>query len=370
MNNTLLVGAFFALIFMPSMALAGPILRTGETVSVDATQSLKGDFYGLGSTVSISGQGDNDAYIGGGTVTINAPILEDLTVVGGVVQVHGDVGDDLRVVGGEVVLAKPVKGDVVVLAGTLTILSTASVEGDVLFMGNALVVDGVVTGGIHGTAESVRLNAEVGGDVSLRVEKLFTIGDKAQLLGTVSYESTVDVVRAQNAVVTNEIQRVTIREVKDSMSLVQILVFEISILLFAALTLYMIARRHVVQVIDRAWGRLGMSGLMGLGVLFAFPFIAGLLLVSVLGIFAGLIFLFGYFLMVLIACALTPILLGYMLQRLLVKYEHLTLYTVAGGVAMFALCSAAPLLGGFVLFMCFVVTLGALATTAYYAIRS
>lgn len=369
--NRFFVGlAFCTLIFIPISAFAGPILRTGETISVDASQSLKGDFYGFGSTVSISGQGDNDAYIAGGTVTINAPILEDLTVLGGVVQIHGDVGDDVRVLGGEVTLAKPVKGDVVVLGGTLTILSTAQVDGDVLFMGKSLVVEGPVTGGIHGVAETARLNTEVDGDVSLRVEKLFTVGDKANLQGKVTYESAQEVVRAQNAVVAEDMQQIAVQKAEHTMPTTQFALFELSILLFVALTLYVIGRTHVVRVVDRSYGRLGMSGLMGLGILFAFPFIAALLFVSVLGVFAGIIFLFGYILMVLIALALMPIFVGYAFQKVALRREGITLYTVAGGVTFCVLLSLLSVVGGLILFACFVVTLGAIGTTAYYAIRN
>ena len=369
MNRFFACLAFFALIFIPVSAFAGPILRTGETISVDASQSLKGDFYGFGSTVSISGQADNDAYIAGGTVTINAPILEDLTVIGGVVQIHGDIGDDVRIVGGEVVLAKPVKGDVVVIGGTLTILSTAKVDGDVLFMGQTLVIEGPVMGGVHGIAETARLNTEVGGDVSLRVENLFTVGDKANLQGKVSYESAHEVVRAQDAIVAEEMQHIPTREREYSMPTAQFALFEFCILIFVALTLYVIGRRHVVRVVEYSFARLGMSGLMGLGILFAFPFIATLLFVSVLGIFAGIIFLFGYILMMLTAFALMPIFVGYALQKVVLRREGITLYTVVGGVTLFVLLSLFSVIGGLILFTCFVITLGALGTTVYHMLH-
>ena len=369
MNRIFASLAFFTLVFVPFAASAGPIMRTGETISVDASQALKGDFYGFGSTVSISGQADNDAYIAGGTVTINAPIQQDLTVLGGVVQVHGDVGDDVRVLGGEVVLAKPVKGDVVVLGGTLTILSTASVEGDVLFMGNTLVVEGPVIGSIHGTAETVRLNADIEGDVSLVVQKLFTVGDKANLHGKVTYESAHEVVRAQDAVVAETMQQVQMHEKENGMSVMQFAVFEISILLFVALLLYVVGRTRVTRVTELSYVRFGMSGLIGLGVLFAFPFIGTLLCVSVLGIFAGILFLIGYLLLVLLAIAMTPIFIGYVFQKTVLRRDGITLYTVAGGVVLSVFLSLLSIVGGLLMFMCFVVTLGTLSTTAYSAIK-
>lgn len=65
MNNFIASIALGTLIFVPFSAFAGPIIRTGESVSIDATQSLKGDFYGFGSSVILSGDSENDAYIAG-----------------------------------------------------------------------------------------------------------------------------------------------------------------------------------------------------------------------------------------------------------------------------------------------------------------
>lgn len=92
--------SLFVLVCLPVFVEAGPIIRSGESVSIDADQVLKGDFYAGGASVSISGRAENDVYLAGGTVTVNAPVAEDLVVLGGVVQVHGEVTDDIRVAGG------------------------------------------------------------------------------------------------------------------------------------------------------------------------------------------------------------------------------------------------------------------------------
>ena len=133
---------YFAVLIMISCVLpigadASPIVRGGDTVSVDESQILTEDFYAYGGTVVISGSGERDAYIAGGTITINGDVKGDVSILGGVVQIHGKIGDDLRIIGGEVTLADTVVGDVVVLGGSLSILSSAEVEGSILFLGLA-----------------------------------------------------------------------------------------------------------------------------------------------------------------------------------------------------------------------------------------
>lgn len=370
MNNFIASIALGTLIFVPFSAFAGPIIRTGESVSIDATQSLKGDFYGFGSSVILSGDSENDAYIAGGTVTINAPVSQDLTILGGAVQVHGDVGDDLRVVGGEVTIAKPVKGDVVVLSDTLTILSTASVEGDVLFMGNTLTIEGEVVGGIHGTANVVRINAGVGGDVLLEVAERFSIGDKAEIQGAVTYESAQEVLRAQDAVVKGELRRVDVRDSVQAIPAVQLFGYMLGIVLFVTLSLFMISRRQVVQNTIRSYERVGAHGLIGIGMLVTVPFVAVLLCASVLGLIAGAILIFGYVLLLLISLALTPIFFGYVFQQVVLRRNDITLTTLGIGALLCIAVGFIPYVGGLLLFSGMMITFGALGAKTYRTIRS
>lgn len=369
MNRIFVSLAFTTLVFLPFSVSAGPIIRSGETITIDASQSLEGDFYGFGSTVNISGQGDNDVYVAGGTIMVNAPIQQDLTIIGGVIQVHGDVGDDVRVVGGEVTIAKPVHGDVVVLGGTLTILSTAQIDGDVLFMGNDLIVEGTVTGGVHGTVKKARLNSEIKGNVSLDVQELFTIGNNAKLDGSVSYTSTHEVVRAQNAVIANSIQHTNVRETDEGKSTAQAFGYAVSILLFVALVLYMVGRNIVVEITQRSFERIGISGLIGIGVFIGLPLVAVLFCVSMLGALVGFILLTTYLLLLMLAFALAPVFFGYALQKIILKRSEVTLYTICIGVVIFVVSNLSFVLGGFLMFFCFIVTLGSLSVTLYHIVR-
>lgn len=371
MRNILLTGAFCTLIFMPFSASAGPILRTGEIVSVDATQELGGDFYGFGSQVIISGAAQNDAYLGGGTVTVNAPIAEDLTVAGGVIQVHGDVGDDVRVVGGEVTIAKPVKGDVVVLGGVLTILSTATVEGDVLFFGNQLTVDGVVTGSVHGTAETIRLNAPVHGDVSVQATNQFTIGDSAQLKGTVTYTSPNEAVRAQGAVLDGEMQRLqTATPEPDTRSVVRIVLLMLGTLGFAALALFVVGKKYVERIVEHSTVRTGVSGLIGLGMFIAIPLVCLMLGASVIGGFVAILLFLMYLISILLAVALSPIFIGHVCERIILKRKTLTVFTIMGGVLLFFGVLVIPFVGIVCVISSVIITLGSLGVIVYRSVRA
>ncbi len=369
MNKITLIASLFAVILIPSFAHAGPIIRSGETISVDASQVLKGDFYGLASTVNISGPAENDLYVGGGTVTVNAPVKGDLTVIGGVVQVHGDVGDDLRIVGGEVVLAKSVEGDVVVAGGTLTILSTAVVHGDVLFMGGDLTIEGTIMGTIHGTSDTLRIDSEVGGDVSYVATNAVTFGDKAHVVGRVTYESPRDLVRAQNAQIDGDITKKDVPSVQGS-SFVNLYLIQISVLLFVAFSFFLVGRRYLQNVIEKSASSVGLSGLIGLGVFLVIPFISGVLLVSVVGLLLGIILFALYVLALIVSFVCAGVLFGYGVQRAVMQKSTVTFSTILFGVIIFNLFSFVPYLGGLLIFAGMLVMLGGMSTAVYHKLRS
>jgi hypothetical protein len=350
-------------------AYAGPIIRSGESVSVEASQVLKGDFYGLGGVVTISGQAEDDAYLGGGTVTTNAPTGGDLTIVGGAVQVHGTVGDDLRVVGGDVTLGGVVKGDVVVVGGLLTVLSTATVEGDLIFMGGEVRVEGEVYGSIHGTADRARINSKVGGDISITTGTLVTLGDNAEILGNVTYESRNDLVRAQEARVSGDIRKVEVTPEVQS-DFVQTYALGMVVLIFATLSLYFIARARVTRLVEISSEALGISGLVGLGILLAVPFVSGVLMVSVIGSLLGATLLILYGALLITSFIATGAVVGYHVQKLTTKRASVTLGTVSLGTALFSAFSFVPYVGGLLMLACFVVTLGGAGIAIYRTVRS
>jgi hypothetical protein len=348
---------------------AGPVIRSGETVGIEAHQVLEGDFYGLGQTITISGAADHDVYALGGAVTINAPVKEDLVVLGGVVQVHGDVGDDIRVVGGEVVIANAVLHDVVVLGGTVHILSTASIGGDLLFLGGEIRVDGPIAGSVYGTGETVRIDAHVEGNVDIRAGDSFTLGDAAEVMGSVSYKSMKELVRAQGAVVEGTITHDQIVLENTSIS-VQPLIINLLVLIFSGLTLFFILRSRTERIVQDVFDGYGRLGLIGLGMCMALPIVALVLTVSVIGFFVGMALFLSYFVLCIIASMALPIVIGSLAQRLSKLGTDITIFTVIVGAFITTGLLLIPLIGDLLLLITFLILFGALCTRLYTFFRN
>lgn len=357
---------FCAVVFLPGTVFAGPVIRSGDSVSIAADQVIEGDFYAGGGTVSLSGTAEGDAYIAGGTVTVNAEIAEDLVVAGGTVQVHAPVGDDLRIVGGDVTVAEHVGGDLVILGGSVQVLSTAQIEGDILFFGGNIDVKGGVKGSVVGFGDNVRLDSGIGGDVKVTASQLLTLGDRAEVLGNVVYKSPSEIARAQNAVVVGDLIQEQFSSESGSS---RYAVLPLLMTLFAALTVFLLFRNRLQGVVDVSKTSYGGNGLVGLGVFLLVPVVSILLLVSVLGFIPGIVLFLSYLLLLIAAWIISGIVLGTFALKFFMKTEKISVLSVIVGVVLFDILVLVPYIGVLLALAIFLVVLGGISRLLYNVFR-
>jgi hypothetical protein len=159
---TLLAAAAVSVAFAQGELLGGK-LRTGDTVTVGADESVDGDLYVLGGMVTVNGSVDGDLSAFGGQVTLNGSVTGDVLAAGGSVSISGDVAGDLRTAGGQVTLDGPVGEDVIAAGGQTTLEGGATVEGDLVVSGGQVTMDGAVAGNIEANAGTYSRTGTVGG---------------------------------------------------------------------------------------------------------------------------------------------------------------------------------------------------------------
>ncbi len=355
--TTTALGALF--VALPLTTFASSVVRTGDSVSVEKDQSIDGDFYTAASILNISGEITGDLAAVAGKNTLNGTVAKDALLAGGNVDVHGAIGDDLRIIAGDVVIAEPVTGDVFVIGGTVKVLSTASIGGDLLVYGGEAEVSGSVGGNIVGNVSSLRIDAPVAGNVDVTTDSL-TLGDRADIAGTVRYVSAALLTRAQNAKVGGDITR-SDQVAKDTSTTAKSILIPVLMLLFSTLVWYLIARRFLIKIIDRALVRGIRPIATGFVAFFAMPVVSIILIMSVLGGFVGVAGLVAYVFAVLLALVSGTAVLGHFIMTHIKKSEQ-TLSPITLGVGVVATLVAAfiPLLGLALLLTVFLVTLGAI----------
>ncbi len=363
--------AQLALLFavFPLCVHAETVLRIGENVTVDADQIVDGDYYvsvGPFGDTSMSGSVTGDMYAFGGSVDANGSIGNDLTIVGGATQLHATVTDDVRIIAGEATIADHVGGDLFVIGGVLNVLSTARVDGDIIFFGGEAEINGTVGGSVLGTSERIRIDAQVGKDVDIKTATALTLGEKAAVSGSVKYASAEPLVRAQNAAVEGEVVRneYAASSIQPQQGVRNALI-PLFMVLFACLSLYLLFRKELQQLVQHLLLHPVKSAAVGTSIAVLGPVLSVILILTVLGAIVGIAGLLFSLLMYALSCALSGVVLGAFLSRIFTKKIQVSLvWIIVGTAALYALLYV-PVIGVLVCAVLFVVTLGGIALSLY-----
>lgn len=144
--------------------LLGGKLRTGETITIGAGDTVSGDLYAFASTVVVDGTVDGDLMAFAGQVTVNGTVTGDVLAAGGGVSITGGVDGDARIAGGQVTVSGAVGEDVFAAGGQANVASGGTVGGDLIVSGGQVTVAGSVAGGIEGSAGTYSRTGTVGGE--------------------------------------------------------------------------------------------------------------------------------------------------------------------------------------------------------------
>lgn len=338
---------------------ADTVVRSGDLVSIVEDQSIEGDFYTAARKINLSGTATEDMVAIGQNITINGTIEDNAFLVADVVDMFGSVGDDLRIIARDVTIAEPVAGDVFVVAGTVRIPSTASIGGDALIYAQEVIIEGVVGGDVLGTIDSLRIDAQIGGDVDVAVGEL-TLGDRALVDGSISYESNEVLIRSQNAVISGDVVR-NDPVLPGNEASIRLAIVPSLILLFSVLAWYLVARKSLRATVKNAITVSPRPFFIGLLLLLFAPVAAVVLMGSVVGVLVGITALLFYFVLLLLGIAAAAALAGQLAMK---AFDHdigpVGLTTLLVGVAIMTILMLLPYIGQFLFALLFILAIGSM----------
>lgn len=357
-----------ALLVPASFVSAEVIVRTGESVSIGADQTVSGNFYGVGGTVAISGTVDGDAFVAGGTITLNGSVAEDTLIIGGTVGIHGEVGDDVRIIAGDVTIADAVAGNVVVVGARTKILSSAEIAGDVLVFGGTVVIEGSVGGDVLGNAESIRIDGPVAGGVDVTTRQL-TLGERAAIEGDLQYVSIREFERAAGATVVGSVVRNDAPRAQAAPRDFRTMLIPLFVSLFATLSLYLLFRRPLERFAVTTVHSIGLSTLVGFATVILAPLVISILLVSILGLFVGLMALFLFLLGFVVTLSLMSAVCGGLLSYYVTKKAQVNVLWITIGAVTIQAMLIIPIVGPVAVLLLLFATLGGAVHQLFTALR-
>ncbi len=380
----MMLSVAFICIVMHAMAFR---IAYGGNVSI--TKPEYGDLYIAAGTITINAPVYGDLIIAGGTVIINDSVMNDILLVAGNATFNGYTADDIRCAGGELYIKRDVAGDLVCSGGTVTVAAGVSVGG-LLAGGGTVIIDGTVNGTVicasgnftlNGTAaknidcrgESIRINGTVGGG-SVLAAPYIRIGNNASFGNGVRYwnkKGEVDFrqsVKNGKAVYDPSLRIESNRWYYLGTSTMMGLLWYTGTALLMIIIIQYLFSATMKKAADTVFQQTAKSLLYGLLYIIAIPVIIVVAFISLIGLPAGILLLFGYiFSLLLITIIAAVIASNWINNRNNYQWRYWQLvFTAFGLFLLFKLISLMPFAGWVIMFAVSCICIGAILLNVHW----
>jgi hypothetical protein len=369
-----------ALIALALAALTGCSVHYDGDDSV--THEFGSDYFGAGGMLNLTEPVEGDAILTGGHVSTASEVKGDLVAVGGEVSVGGAIGDDLYAAGGSVQFDAIVNGNARVAGGDINVGPATIVAGGVSLTGGQIVFEGVAQKYLQASGGSVRLDGEVIGDAEIRAKEL-VIGPSARIGGRLIYHGPSEPTVPEGAVISGGIEfheqdvgrylHDVQPEVRDAATGLGTFLWFLGV--FVAGALFVLLLPGFTSEAAAAIGRKPLPSLgLGLAILLCVPFVAVVLLITIIGIPVALLLMSLYLLV---------LFLGWITAALFVAQRGLAalrpgrpvtrgwqLLALLLGLVVLWLLRQVPLVGGLIGFVALLAGIGALTWRAFNSPRT
>jgi len=377
MNFKYIVGVFLILAVFVPLTTFGATIKVGDTYTFQEGETLRDNLYIGAGEVASDGNVFGDLLIGGGSVTVTGNVSGDATIAGGDISVLERVQGDLRIVGGDILVTENVTGDLMVVGGNVRVLAGATVCKDLVVLGGRVVVQGNVNGKVRVIGGEVVLDSKINGNVDIKASDGITVGDNAIIMGDLLYSGEDESVLAvsEKAVIAGEtifkegkiISASTFKTAMFAFFSTFLLIKLITILVVVALATIFL-KKFSNNIAKSAVEHLGKKTLWGFISLIVIPVAVAIFFASVFGIALGLLGLFGYIMLLVLAGVYSGVIFGAWMDKLVVrKQEEVTVDWKNGvlGVVALTLIIQIPIIGGLAGFFFLLLSLGSISTLTY-----
>lgn len=186
--RALLLAGLLAAFAWPGAAAAAEV-RSGDTITVPAGETIDDDLVATGQTVTIAGRVTGDVYALAQTVVVTGTIDGDLIAAAQQVTLDGSVQSDLRAAAQRITVNGQVGKNVTVGAQRMGVNSGGRIGGSALAGAETVSTFGQLDRGLAVGAGTLQIGGPIGGRVQAAVERL-TIEPGARIAGGLDYRAS------------------------------------------------------------------------------------------------------------------------------------------------------------------------------------
>ncbi len=263
--------------------------RKAQTAEVTKEETIKGDVYLTGERIRVDGTVDGDVYAAGKDIEINGHVTGDVIAAERMLWVRGQVDGNVRSVGNTVIVVGSVGKNISWFGDTVSIDPTAKVGGSLTVFGESLNVDGQLGRDILFFGAHATISGAVGGGIRAKGDTL-TVGSSAKVEGPIRYEGNNRPDVAAQAKLASPVEYHKLEHksrYQEGHYYVWRVIWTAAFILFG-MVLFLLAPRFSTQTIREA-ERYGAPIGLGVLVFFGVPIAAVIACVTVVGIPLGVL---------------------------------------------------------------------------------
>ena len=288
------------MIFTTVLVLAFDV-RSGDIVTVNSGEVIDGDLYIAGKTIIIDSTINGDLIAAGRTIIVNGLVNGSIIAAGETVNINSEVTHAVRVMGRTLNISGTIGGDLLVAGEEFSMASTSEIGGDLLLGAGTARIDGLIKGDINSGVNSLTIasTASIQGKLNYISENEANIQPGAQIKGIINHKLP-DLPDVKKGLEAGKLWWIVI-------GFLMTLVLGIAIILLAPRRLKAVTE----SIRTRPWVSLGWGAV----ILVATPIAALIVCITIIGLPLGLITLAFYT----IAIYVTQIFVGLFIGQLIIS---------------------------------------------------
>jgi len=261
---------------------------------------------------------NGDVFCAGKDLIVNGTVNGDVICAGMTITINGKVTGDIGVAGSSVTIGAEVGGNLTAFGGTVTLESAARVARDAVIAGNDVLVNGTVGRDIVARGTNVTLNGPVGRNVEGQYESL-TIGKDATIAGFLHYTSVNDAVVSGK--VSGDVKRFESQAYSGQyagmrpMGMVAGAVIGVLWVVVMAFMLVLILPKKMKTITSLSVQKALFATLLGFFALFTLPIVAGLAMLTIVGVPLGIVLLLAWIALIITSAGVTAVYVGRLITR-------------------------------------------------------
>jgi cytoskeletal protein CcmA (bactofilin family) len=164
--------------------------RSGDIVTVASGEVIDGDLYVAGKTIIIDSTINGDLIVAGQTIMVNGTVNGSIIAAAQTININGEVTHAVRVIGETLNIGGIIGRDLLAAVSNFSTTSAAEVGGDLLLGAGSARIDGLIKGDINSGVNSLTIasTASIQGKLNYISRNEANIQSGAQIRGMITHK--------------------------------------------------------------------------------------------------------------------------------------------------------------------------------------